>query len=201
MTHIPSDSAPPESRAPEALQPDVRDALGRFRRGVSGNPGGISKAVLEARQAFAKDVDRAREVLHQLLEEDAWGGRVAAAGMILDRALGKASSPSELPTDSQLAEPQESSPRALLDRTLKLLERSIASAEQQVTEGQPLSEAQREALREDAQTLSGLLKAERELSASGAGAELSDEALVAKVLAALPMERLEAAVAARKATP
>jgi hypothetical protein len=65
--------------------------------------------------------------------------------------------------------------------------------------GSPVSEAEIASIREQAQTLSTLAREQRELAKSGPGADLTDEALVAKVLGAVPYEKLQAALDERAA--
>jgi hypothetical protein len=67
----------------------MRNADGRFRRGVSGNPGGRPRKVmaLEAALEGARDPDKVLPVIDKL-RELAMGGDVAAARVYLDRVLG-----------------------------------------------------------------------------------------------------------------
>lgn len=179
-------------------EPESRDPEGRFKKGHSGNPGGMSRAALEARKAFAEDLANAQRVVRGMLKDKNPWARLAASQVVFDRALGKTVTAAELPSDSKLPSPSEASPPALLARAYALFERSIASAEQQVADGLPLSEAQRAALREDAHTLATLAKEERELSKHAPGADLSDEKLLDAVLEKVPAEKLLAALEKKK---
>lgn len=194
--------SPPESRASGEAGPGTyeaelkklcaegRDAYGRYTPGTSGNPGGIRREVLEARRAFTYWLPDAVKRNAALMASSDIISASIAVGRVFERALGKASAPAELPVDDVLPEETDTSPRALLDRALRLKARTLALAERQLQDGTPLSDAQRTALNEDIASLGSLLKAEKEAAASGTEANLSDDDLVAKVLASLPAERL-----------
>ena len=67
-------------------QPDSRDETGRFRPGVTGNPGGRPKGIA----ALAREhKDKALSVLSAALDDEDARVRIAAAREILDRGYGK----------------------------------------------------------------------------------------------------------------
>jgi len=76
----------PESTAAEVL----RDERGRFRKGVSGNPGGRPKGLAEvqalARQHAPQAIATLAEIMRNGKQERA---RIAAAEALLDRGYGK----------------------------------------------------------------------------------------------------------------
>lgn len=186
------------STAPENRAPEERTRRGHFRRGVSGNPGGIPRAAVDLRRRLMAHLEDAEGALLDLMEDEDWKARAAGLSMLFERTLGRPSPASELPSDTEIPSPGDASPKGLLDRALALLERSIATAEAQVSSGLPLSEAQRQTLREDAQTLTALAKEERELSKQASGANLSDAELKAAVMGGLSAEELEAELLRRK---
>lgn len=88
----PKKKAPPQRR--EAEGKGKRDSKGRFVKGASGNPGGMTKeqakTLAQIKELAASKSEDAVEALHQI----ATGGederaRVQAAVAILDRAFGK----------------------------------------------------------------------------------------------------------------
>lgn len=165
--------------------------------GGSLNPGGMPKRVAELRRIA---LDKAEAWLTRLDELTKCGDpmvEVMALKTAIPRALGRESSPDEMVDDTPLPPPGETTPAALLTRALHLLERSLARREAQLAAGTALSEGQLAALGEQAQTLATLAREERELAKSPPGADLSDEALIDQVLAAVPKEKLKAAIAAR----
>ncbi|HBR4754302.1 TPA: hypothetical protein L9W62_000052 [Klebsiella pneumoniae] len=70
----------PDSRK---QQDDSRDKAGRFRKGVSGNPGGRSTKTAELRRVLESGADDAVKTIM----EAAKGGDMAACRLILDRVV------------------------------------------------------------------------------------------------------------------
>lgn len=83
------DEAPraPENMPTEAI---VRDPAGRFRKGVSGNPGGRPKALLSVQQLARMHTDEAVDVLVEVMRDQKApaAARAAAANSILSRGWG-----------------------------------------------------------------------------------------------------------------
>lgn len=82
-----------ETMTPQNTTKTGRTNDGRFKRGVSGNPGGRPKVenAAEMRAALQLLAPRAIEVLREIMddEESAPSARLAAAQAILDRCFGK----------------------------------------------------------------------------------------------------------------
>jgi hypothetical protein len=177
-----------------------RDKTGKILPGSGSlNPGGIPRRSLELRALALESAERAVGRLIELIEDDNPLVALEAANSLLRRAVGKEVPASEMPEDVQPLPPGDSSPAALLDRSCKVFERTIARTEAKLAAGSPVSEAEIASIREQAQTLSTLAREQRELAKSGPGADLTDEALVAKVLGAVPYEKLQAALDERAA--
>lgn len=178
-----------------------RDSSGRWLPGgPSPNPGGIPRQVYELRRLA---LDNARTALERAIEmiQDA-DPKTAAVGIstVLERGLGRPSAPSELPDDTT-ARAVDTTPAGLLTVAMTTLGRVLAHQQARLDAGHPLGAGEIETLSEAARTLSVLAKEERQLQKDGAAAALSDEALVAAVLSALPLERLRAALAERETAP
>lgn len=71
------------------FEPESRDGSGRFKKGFSGNPGGLKKQSDELKAIFAAASVKAANKLEELLDHP--DGYIAekAANSILDRHLGK----------------------------------------------------------------------------------------------------------------
>lgn len=97
-----------------------------FRKGQSGNPGGVPKGLKELKELARKHSTNAIARLAELMEEDGAVG-VAACNSILDRGWGK-------PTQAVEVSGPEGGPMAfealedLTDEQLEQLERTLAKA-------------------------------------------------------------------------
>jgi hypothetical protein len=189
----------PQSTATEAKA--VRDGQGRFVPGTpSPNPGGLPKAVAQARRDALAFVPGWLERLNEISDSDDEVAAVMAIKTGLARALGREAAPHEMPDDSPLPEGlgTPSTPE-LLDLAKKLLGRSLRRIESKISAGEAVPDATLVALGDHLKTLKGIADEERELAKQGPAANIPDAELVAKVLAAVSLEQLEKALSARKA--
>lgn len=176
-----------------------RDPKGRVvAGGGSLNPGGVPKRALEMRLAALNLVPRAMERLKEMLDSKDPEDYRFAIHELNARGLGKHAPPAELPDDVQPLPAGDASPQALLGRTCSMYANVLGRLEAKAAAGAPMSEAEIASMREMAQTLATLAREEREIAKAGPGADLTDEALVAKVLGAVPLEKLQAALEARQ---
>lgn len=187
-------------KTPENKTPEVpRDEKGRILPGFSGNPGGIPAKALEARrlalESMAKVMERAKEAIEQDDDREhlRWG-----ADFIADRGLGRRGKGAELPDEVAPEIPTDTSPAAMLTLAKRGLARVLSHLERRAASGHPLSDSEVSILTEASRTLSTLANEEREQQKAGVAGSMTDAELREAVLAAMPTEAIEAALAARR---
>jgi hypothetical protein len=86
----------------------------------------------------------------------------------------------------------------LLDLAKKLLARSLRRIEARIVAGEAVPDSTLVVVGDHLKTLKGIADEERELAKQGPGADLPDAVLIERVLAAAPVEKLRAALAAKE---
>lgn len=185
--------------------PDVpRDDYGRLLGGGGSlNPGGLPKAVAEARKAALWWVPKAIAKAGALLDHANPFVVIAAIDTITKRGLGKDVPASQLPDLSEPPPPMAPGTSApdILDRLKGLMDRNLARLERQLEDGIPIPEESMTALTEHAKALQIIAAEERELAKKSKGAQLTDLQLIEEVLQAVPFEQLQAAWSRRQTEP
>lgn len=94
--------------------PDNREADGRFKKGVSGNPGGRSCALKELAKTAREHTETAlKTILNILTTAEKDSDKLKAAEILLDRGYGKA------PQEIKLSGDTENPLQILVDRATK----------------------------------------------------------------------------------
>lgn len=184
---------------PQNKTPVERDERGRVAKGGGSlNPGGVPRRSLELRQLALRSAERALQRAIEMVDDA--DPKVADLGIahVLNRALGRVGAPSELPDDVQAEGTPDTTPAGLLSLAMTGLARVLAHLNKRAASGQPLSEAESKTLAEAAATLATLAREEREQAKAAPGSAMTQAELEAAVLAALPLERLRAAIAERE---
>jgi hypothetical protein len=107
------------------LNPDSRTSDGRFKKGVSGNPGGRSSMVADVRRELSKNWESAVQSLLKLMASDNEQVAMAALREYFDRLVGKATITQDVTRDHF----EEVSDKEVLEKvkeTIKLIEENAA---------------------------------------------------------------------------
>lgn len=176
-----------------------RDKKGRIVAGSGSlNPGGVPRAALELRMLALEDCGEALAQARKMMRSKDPIAKNFGITHIFQRGLGKAGSAAELPEGIEMPKDIPTSPAELHSLAMRGLAQSLIAIERR-GQGHVLSSTEIELQASAAQTLSTLLREDRELGKRGPGSALSDKDLAKEVLGGVPDDQLEAELARRRA--